>query len=257
MKKLIIFGLIALLLTSFVSASVEEAKQEWFDAVAYHEETKTEWKEAQDLVNADPSDENVENVIEKAKISLTAGLDAAIEYFEYLKEVAEEEDIESKDTILADLDKNIEKAEVLKLEVDAIQSRWDVGIAVLDIFGKYLEFLSDVMRNTGYVYVEKMDLRIDKIETHRDLLEIKVEAVEDEENKEKYLEMLAEVDEEIEQAKANVEEAQAEYDQISQPTGSGQLFASGNNEIRQAHANLVQAHAEMVELVLEMRGDQL
>ena len=79
--------------SSVAYADLSDAKQKWLDAKAYHEQTKIEWREAQQLVTANNTPENVQNVIAKAKISLNAGLDTAIAFFEFHKEKLEAEDI--------------------------------------------------------------------------------------------------------------------------------------------------------------------
>ena len=128
MRRLLILLILIVMFSSVAYADLSDAKQKWLDAKAYHEQTKIEWREAQQLVTANNTPENVQNVIAKAKISLNAGLDTAIAFFEFHKEKLEAEDISDslKATIRSDIDKNIGVAEGLKLEVDAIDSRLEV-----------------------------------------------------------------------------------------------------------------------------------
>ena len=61
-KKLKVLLVLMLLLIPFAFAiSVEDAKDEWKDAVKYHEQTKVDWREAQLLVAEENTPENTEN----------------------------------------------------------------------------------------------------------------------------------------------------------------------------------------------------
>ena len=252
MKRLLILLILIAMFSSVAYADLSDAKQKWLDAKAYHEQTKIEWREAQQLVNLNNTPENVQNVIAKAKVSLNAGLDAAIAFFEFHKEKLEAEDISDslKSTIRSDIDKNIGVAEGLKLEVDAIDSRLEVGIVSLKIFDKYLNLLVDIMRDTGLAYIEKSNGRYDRLSEMRTKLESKIP----ESRKAEFESALNDIDNHLKEAKANIDNAEAKYKSIIQKQGSGIAFAEGNKLLLEAHKHGRLALEGMKTVVVKLRG---
>jgi len=251
MNKLLVLLVLIAMFSSVVYADLNDAKQKWLDAKAYHEQTKIEWREAQQLVTANNTPENVQNVIAKAKISLNAGLDAAIAFFEFHKEKLEAEDISDslKSTIRSDLDKNIGIAEGLKLDVDAIDSRLEVGLVSLKIFDKYLNLLVDVMRDTGLAYIEKSNDRYDRLSEMRTKLESKIP----ESRKAEFENALNDIDSHLREAKTNLDNAEAKYKSIIQKQGSGIAFAEGNKLLLEAHRHGKLALEGMKSVVVRLR----
>ena len=251
MNKLLVLLVLIAMFSSVVYADLNDAKQKWLDAKAYHEQTKIEWREAQQLVTANNTPENVQNVIAKAKISLNAGLDAAIAFFEFHKEKLEAEDISDslKSTIRSDLDKNIGIAEGLKLDVDAIDSRLEVGLVSLKIFDKYLNLLVDVMRDTGLAYIEKSNERYDRLSEMRTKLESKIP----ESRKAEFENALNDIDSHLREAKTNLDNAEAKYKSIIQKQGSGIAFAEGNKLLLEAHRHGKLALEGMKSVVVRLR----
>ena len=251
MNKLLVLLVLIAMFSSVVYADLNDAKQKWLDAKAYHEQTKIEWREAQQLVTANNTPENVQNVIAKAKISLNAGLDAAIAFFEFHKEKLEAEDISDslKSTIRSDLDKNIGIAEGLKLDVDAIDSRLEVGLVSLKIFDKYLNLLVDVMRDTGLAYIEKSNDRYDRLSEMRTKLESKIP----ESRKAEFESALNDIDSHLREAKTNLDNAEAKYKSIIQKQGSGIAFAEGNKLLLEAHRHGKLALEGMKSVVVRLR----
>lgn len=252
MKKLLTLLILIALFSGVVYADLGSSKQKWLDAKAYHEQTKIEWREAQKLVTANNTPENVQNVIAKAKISLNAGLDAAIAFFEFHKEKLEAEDISDslKSIIRSDLNKNIGVAEGLKLEVDAIDSRLEVGLVSLKIFDKYLNLLVDVMRDTGLAYVEKSNNKYDRLSE----MKIKLESKIPESRKAEFESALNGIENHLKEAKLNIDNAEAQYRSITQKQGSGIAFAEGNRLLLEAHKHGRLALEGMKSVVVKLRG---
>lgn len=254
MKKLSILFILLVVFSSIAYADLNYAKQKWIDDVVYHEKTKIEWQAAQKLVAESNTPENVQNVIDKAKISLNAGLDAAIAFFEFQKEKLTGVDISEnlKDIIRNDLDENIGVAESLKTDVGNIKTRLEVGLVTLKIVDKYLDLLVDVMRDSGLVFVEKADNRYDKLNNFRDKVESKIpEGKEDD-----YKDLLDKVESNMNEAKSNIDGAEAKYKSIIQKQGSRIAFQEGNNLIRQSNQNMKLAFENLRLIVIKLRGSQ-
>ena len=252
MKKLSVLLILLVVFSSVAFADVNDAKQKWIDAAAYHEKTKIEWQEAQKLVAESNTPENTQNVIDKAKISLNAGLDSAIAFFEFHKEKAASADISDslKNTIRSDLDENIAVAQGLKTDVNNIKTRLEVGLVSLKIFDKYLDLLVDVMRNSGLVFAEKSNDRYDRLIKIKGIVESKIPA----DKKSEYQDLLNKVDNNLNEAKNNIDSAEAKYKTITQKQGAGVAFGEGNNLIRQVHQNMKLVLDNLELIIIKLRG---
>lgn len=253
MRNISIVFVLLVVFSSMVFAH-GDLKQEWIDAKAVHKEARDVWKEAQVLVNSVNTPENVRNVIDKAKISLNAGLDEAIAYFEFQKDKLLDSDISDdlKVVIQADIDNNLGIANDLKNDVAGITTRLQIGIVTLKIVDKYLDLLVDIMRDTGLVFVEKGNNRHDKLDNFRDRIESNIPA----DSKSDYQELLDKIENNMNEAKSNINSAEAKYKSITQKQGSGVAFREGNNLMRQSNQNMKLAFENLRLIVIRLRGGQ-
>jgi len=253
MKKLLSL-IVILLFSAVVFASVEDARLKWLDAKEKSLELRQEWQEAQRLVAANNTPENTANVIEKAKASLNSGLDEAVAFFEFHKEKLTNEDISSdlKSTIESDINKNIDIANGLKNDVDAIKTRAEVGIVSLNIIDAYLNLLVDIMRDSGLVYVEKANLRVGKLEEWRDKLNEKI-ALAPEDKKAELNRLMDDLNKNLDYAKQEINDAETKYRSITKKEGSGIAFAEGNTLIMKSRSHMVLAFEDMKLIVKKLR----
>lgn len=254
MKKILAIFAVFLLFSVVVLASIADARQTWLEARETHIELQQEWREAQQLVARENTPENVENVVNKAKVSLNSGLDEAIAFFELQKEKLTTADVSDdlKQTIESDLNKNIDAAEALKDDVNSIQTRVEVGITSLKILDAYLNLLVDVMRDSGFVYVEKARLRVEKLEQFRDMLQEKVNLAP--ESKKQELEgLMDDLNKNIQDAKDNIDEAEDNYKSITQKEGSRLKFQQGNTNIMQSRNEMLMAFQNIQQIVQVLR----
>ena len=254
MKKLFLIAVVLLLFSSFAFADLESARLKWLEAKETHLGLQQEWRQAQLLVAANNTQENIENVIEKAKAALNAGLDEAIAFFEFHKEKLTSADVsdELKATIESDLNKNIDVAEGLKDDVNAITTRAEVGVVSLKIIDAYLNLLVDVMRDTGLVFVEKANLRVEKLEEFRDTLQEKVD-IAPEDKKEDLDKLMESLNVHIDEAKSAIDSAEEAYNSITKKEGSRIAFEKGNTLIRQSRSHMVLAFQDIRQIVKKLR----
>ncbi|AKB84249.1 hypothetical protein [Methanococcoides methylutens] len=260
-KKLSFIALLVLtmlllqpLAVSALSAS--EAKQDWHDAKQASVEAQAEHRDAKIDWAADKTEENNQRVIDTGKDALHAALDE-VEAWLIWKDLEVEENPnipdDLKETIQEDVDINLGKIDELRSEVDAVENRFQLGVVFLKMVGSYFELVSDVARNSGFVWVHTANEHADTLEEY----ELKLrEAAEDMDDNELIIEKLDMARVEIEDARENIDNAEEQYDQVRIPGQPLIKFSNGNNHLRIARGNMLSAHRNLNEAYgLMVRGD--
>ncbi|MDW7732284.1 MAG: hypothetical protein SCH66_07630 [Methanolobus sp.] len=237
--------MLALLLMQPLAAAAStasEAKQDWYDAKERsveaqeaHRDTKVTWA-------ANKTDENNQAVIDTGKDALNAALDEAEAWLVWKDlEATENPEIpnELKATIHEDVEMNLQKIDELRADVGGIDTRLDLGLVYLKMVGKYMELLTDVARNSGNMWTHIADTKADTIEEYEATLR---EAAEDMDNNEAIIGKLDLARTELETARENIDNAEAEYDQVVLPGTPLVKFSNGNNYLRITRGNLISAH---------------
>jgi len=258
MKRMLLgLGLVFLLLLQMVSAiTSSEAKADWLEAKEKRIEANTAYQEAKLEYATDPSEENNQGVIDTAKDSLNAALDEAEAWLIWKDLEAEEnpeipEDL--KEMIAEDVETNLAKVGELKVDVEGIQTRLDVGIVFLKMIGKYAELLADVARDSGYIWVHLVENKADLVEEYEEKLRETAEELSD---NEEILNKLDIAKSELATAENKIEAAENAYDEVKIPGMPLIKFAEGNAYLRQARTNLINAHIQLEHVYnLMVRGE--
>ncbi|WP_440952902.1 hypothetical protein [Methanococcoides sp. FTZ1] len=236
--------------------SASEAKQEWHDAKQASIEAQQAHRDAKIQWAADKSEENNQKVIDTGKEALHAALDEVEAWLIWKDlEVEENPDIpdDLKETIQEDVDTNLVKIDELRADVDGVENRFQLGAVFLKMVGSYFELVSDVARNSGFVWVHTANEHADTLEEYETKLR---EAAEDMDDNEMILEKLDMASAEIEDARANIDNAEEEYEQVRIPGQPLIKFSNGNNYLRIARGNMLSAHGYLNEAYgLMVRGD--
>lgn len=253
-------AMIVLLFMQIVAVSAltaGEAKQAWYESKSISIEKQAEHNKAKAEWAADKTLEKEQAVVDTGKAVLDAALDEAEAWLTWVNLEAEEnpevpEDI--KQSIQDDVEANLAKIVGLRTDVDSIQTRIDLGVVFIKMVGKYLELLSDVARNTGKMWGHIGNLRIETAEEYEAILREQAGGVQDNE------EIIAKLDlakSELEIAKQNVENAEAEYEQVRIPGMPIIKFANGNNYLNIAKGNLLSAHSYLNQafMLMASRGE--
>ncbi|MBN1195765.1 MAG: hypothetical protein JXA08_10600 [Methanomicrobiaceae archaeon] len=218
-----------------------EAKQAWHaaksrstDMQEAHRQAKVDWA-------ADQTPENNRLVIDTGKEALSAALDEAEAWLVWKQLEAEENpDIpdDLKNQVSDDVEENLAKIGELREDVDAIETRLDLGLTYLKMVGRYLELLTDVARDSGLVWVHVAGTYADTIEAYEaDLREAAVTMPDNG----AILSKLDLADAELAAARKNIADAREEY--LSVKAGGTPLisFSNGNNSLKIARGNMLSA----------------
>lgn len=255
MKKTITLFLIALFLLQIiaVSASSTETKQIWQDKRELTKQAQTTHNDAKIKYAAEKTEENRQEVIETGKELLNNMLNEAEAWLDWKKLEAEENSLvseEIKTNIYNDVEKNLEKINELRSDVNGVQNEIQLGLVSLKMVGKYLELLSDVARNTGYLWVDYGNNLVKETERY----ESKLRDVADDNSA--VIEKLDLAKAEIENAKSNINNAKMEYDNVKLPGTPLIKFNNGNNYLKIAHGNLLscQVYLNQAYLLIKSGG---
>lgn len=258
MKRAIIIFMALLFVMSTISVAAltaSEAKDVWFDKRDVRFEKNSEHKQAKLTYANDKSSENSKAVVDTGKDLFSAGLDEVEAWLVWKNIEASEDDRipqHMKDTIDEDVNKNLEKVEKLRDDVDGISSQIELGIAALAMGGKYFELVTDVARNTGLVWSHIGNARADKIEEFHDKILVYAE----EAGNEAAIEKLNTVTSELEIARRNIDNAEDTYELVEIGKMPMLKFAEGNNYLRAAQTNLISALSNVNQAYgLVLRGE--
>ncbi|MGD2142125.1 MAG: hypothetical protein PVH79_01440 [Candidatus Bathyarchaeota archaeon] len=256
MKKtgLVIFIAALLLLQplTIIALTAGEAKQAWYNAKEASRDAQTEHRAIKVEWAANKTEENNQRVIESGKAVLHAALDEAEAWLIWRNlEVEENPEIpgELKQSIQDDVDANLAKINELRDEIDDVQTRFELAIVFLKMVGKYLELLTDVARNTGLVWVHIANTLADRIDEYETILR---EAAESVTGNEVIIELLDSAIDELDAARANIDLAESEYQQVALPGTPLVKFSNGNNYLRLAKNNLLSAFHHLNQAYREM-----
>lgn len=244
MKKITIIVLVLFLFAviSVAALTSGEAKQTWIDAKAKTADANLEYKQAQLDYAKDPSKANDQKVIDTAKDVLNSALDEAEAWLNWKNiEAKENPDVPSdlKDKIKNDVNANLDKIADLRKDVDGVNTRAEAGGVFLKMIGKYVELLTDVARDTGYMWVHIANTNADKIEDYEAKLRDSAEGNDD---------LIAKLDiakAELETARSKINMAEKAYDNVKLPGTPFIKFAEGNGYLNQARTNMLNSYLQL------------
>jgi len=243
--RIIVLMMLSLLLlqpVALAASTASEAKQDWIDAKQASLEAQQAHQDAKVTWASDQTAENNQAVIDTGKDALNAALDEA-EAWLLWKDLEAQENPEIPDElkqgISDDVDKNLDVIEELRTDVEGIDNRLELGVVYLKMVGKYLELLTDVARNSGFMWVHIANEKADTVEEYETTLR---NAAEDMDNNEEIIAKLDLARDELDNARENIDNAEAEYEQVLLPGTPLIKFSNGNNYLRIARGNLISAH---------------
>lgn len=234
-----LISVILILQIFFVSASVADLREEWLDSKLVSKEKQLAHREAKLAWQANQTPENNQAVIDTGKESLHAALDEVEAWLHWKKAEAQENPFASeeiKQNIDEDVETNLAKIDALREDVDGITNRFELGVVFLTMIGKYFELLTDVMRNSGQMWVHVANTRVDVLEEYEQKIRDAAEMID---NNEEMLERLDEAKDEIGSARTNLDLSKAAYDEVV--IGGTPLikFHEGNQKLREARTNML------------------
>jgi len=243
----IITGLLVLCLCISAASALTatDAKQDWLDAKQRSLDAQVAHKEAKIDWAADKTDDNNRKVIDTGKDALHAALDEAEAWLVWKQREVEENPSLPADlraSIEDDVDANLAKIDALRDEVDAIETRVDLGITFLRMVGEYLELLTYVARNSGFVWAHVAETYADTADAYEAKLRSAAEAMPD---NAAIVERLDHARDEIDSARENIDNARERYGQVVLPGTPLIQFSSGNDYLRIARGDLLSAHRSM------------
>ncbi len=225
--------------------TAQEAKQDWYDAKNNSLEARQAHRDAKVDRAADRSPENDQKVVDTGKDSLHAALDEAEAWLIWKGLEAQEDpripdDI--KQSVQEDVDKNLEKIDELRADVDGVENQFQLGVVFIKMVGSYTGLLTDVARNTGSMWVYVAGNQTDRMEEY----EVKLrDAATDMSDNSAILDELDLARVDINSARENIDNAEAEYQQVTLPGTPLINFSNGNNYLRIARADLLGAHKHL------------
>lgn len=244
MKKILLTTLIiSILLFQFISAtSVLDAKQNWLDSKQASLDAQQAYRDAKSNYLIDKTTANEQVMIDFGKDTLNAALDEVEAWLNWKKvETESNNEIPSdlEQTILEDIQSNMNKIDVLRIDVDGINTQFELGIVFLTMVGKYFELLSDVAKDNGLIWVYIAEQRVDTIETY----EANLRTVAQGNNA-----VISKLDSAklyINEAKIEIANAETSYNSVVYPGTPLIKFAEGNNHLRATRLKLINAVQEI------------
>ncbi len=242
-NKIIPVFLISILLLQivFISASVSDTRQNWKDLKQISKDKQVIYKQAQQKYQENQSLENEQEVIDTGKATLNAALNEVEAWLRWKTLEAEENPFASqevKQAVYDDVNANIAKIDALRTEVNAVSTRAELGIIFIKMIGKYLELLTDVMRDSGKMWVHIANTRADKLTDYEQKLRDAAQNINDNSAIIKYLD---DAKSQIESARTALTNAQNYYEQIR--VGGTPLikFSEANQQLNKAREEMLKA----------------
>jgi len=259
MKRLAILMMLALVFSVFSAAALtsSEAKQDWQQAKLASQQAQETHRAARLAKLADPSEENKQAFLDTGKDAMNAALDESEAWLKWKKAEAEEDVLLPSDitsAVIADVDKSLEKIDGLRADVDAIETDGEfIGTFVKMVVG-YAEIVTDVARNVGKIWVFKGNEFLDTADTYEAQLRDTAETMDNA----AALALLDEARDSLDEARSNVEKADAAYSKVVYPGTPLVKFGEGNNYITTAKMNLISAQQKLAQAyaALTMGGSQ-
>jgi len=208
-----------------------DAKADWMDARQASQEAQSSYHAARADYAKDSSAENEQAHIDAGKYALNAALAEAEAWLIWRKvDVEDNEEIPSQlqESILDDVDINLDKIQALRAEVDSVDTRFDMGIVFLRMVGKYFELVTDVARNSGLVWSHIATTYADRLEGYIDVMDDSA--------------ALDSARTELQNARDNIQRAEEAYGEVRLPGTPLIKFAEGNRYLRAAKANMLASH---------------
>ncbi|WP_445474266.1 hypothetical protein ACT9XH_07705 [Methanococcoides methylutens] len=253
---LLVLAMLLLQPIAVTALSASDAKQDWYDAKQASVEAQAEHRDAKIEWAADKTEENNQKVIDTGKDALHAALDEVEAWLIWKDlEVEENPDIpdDLKESIQEDVDTNLVKIDELRADVDGVENRFQLGAVFLKMIGSYFELVSDVARNSGFVWVHTANEHADTLEDYEAKLR---DAAKDMDDNELIIEKLDMAKAEIEDARKNIDNAEEQYEEVRIPGQPLIKFSNGNNYLRIARGNMLSAHRNLNEAYgLMVRGE--
>ena len=245
-KKIVLtFSLIFLVLFQIVAISAlsaSQAKQDWQDAKEETAKLKLIHNEAKAKWMGNKSNENVQSYVDTGKEFLQSTLNEAEAWLIWKQQEVEQDEIISeqlKIQVQEDINKNLAKIEELRGNVEGATTKVSVDLFAVGMVVGYLDLLTDVARDSGLIWVEKLNQYIDTIESYESSLR---ETAQTMENNQEVLNNLDLAKESINEARENINKAELSYQLVVQGGTPLIKFNEGNQYIRTAKANMLSAN---------------
>lgn len=228
----------ALALESGSQSAYEEARSQTQQAGAVYTSAKTTYQ-------SDRSAENSAAVVETGKDYLQMALDEAEAWLLWKNTEAQNNAYVSsgvKAQISSDVAKHVANIDNFRNEVDAVNNQVELAAVTVKMVGAYAEFLTDVARNTGAVWVSTGDAIVDKVEDYEARLRSAAEGLDN------YNEIIAELDlaqAEIAECQSNINAAEESYQNVVINNKPAVNFSEGNQSLLAAKADMQQAHTHL------------
>ena len=246
MKKILFFVLLLILLQSVVVSALNsgDARDDWIDAKEATLDAKIKHEDAKANHAKDKTPENQEKVVDTGKVLLSSALDEAEAWLIWKDTEAKEnqnvpDDI--KDAIKRDVEKNLQKIETLRAEVDSVKNGLELGVVFIKMVGSYVELLVDVAKNTGNMWVHVLNVYLDNLEKAGD----KVMAAAEKANNEKAIGEMNSFFDDLKDARDNVDKADDSYSFVVTPGTPFIKFTEGNNYLNMAKLKAISAHQHL------------
>ncbi|MBU0929573.1 MAG: hypothetical protein KJ623_00700 [Nanoarchaeota archaeon] len=246
-KRMAIFLMIFLLIqiVAVTALNSSDAKKEWQQSKQNSLEMQQKYNEAKIKFAGDQSEENKQAVVDSGKDVLNAALDEVSSWLEWKKiEADESNDItdDLRNTIKNDIEKNNAKIAELRTDVAGVNNQVGLGLVFLKMIGKYTELLTDVARDSGKILVYKGNKYLDTADNYESKLRESAEKISDNQD---IISKLNVAKAELNEARLNVNKAEASYEQVTLPGTPLIKFAEGNNYMRTARMNLISAMSNL------------
>jgi hypothetical protein len=243
MGKILFVALLCLILAVPLVMAITsgEAKQAWYDAKDASKDAQQAYNDARIEWAADKSAENDQKVVSAGRDALNAALDEAEAWLIWTNaSVSENPEIASdlKQTISQDVGANLAKIPPLRDDVAHADTQLELGVVWLEMAGKYVEMLTDVCRNTGYVWAEMVGAKADDVDHYEQELRASAWGMQ---NNTEIIAKLDSARSELSEARGNIGKAKASYDQVRLPGTPLIKFSEGNSYLRVARDNLLSA----------------
>lgn len=232
--------------------TANDARQDWYEAREVSREAQEEHRAAKVAWAADKTPEKNQQVVDTGKAALHAALDEAEAWLIWKNREAEENPElpdELVQTIGEDVGTNLAKIDALRDEVSDIENRFELGVVTLKMIGKYIELLTDVGRDTGFIWVHVMSVHAETAETYEEELRRAAEGMPEN------TDIIAKLDlarAEIGHAEENIDAAEGEYNQVRLPGTPLVRFSNGNNYLQIARGDLLVAQKYLNEAYVLM-----
>jgi hypothetical protein len=247
MKKILTIILVVCFVFQTGIVLAAGTKQDWQDRKEIRAEKNEVHTQAKLDYQNDRTDKNNQLVIDSGKDLLNALLDEVEVWLLWQESRISQDDnvsVQLKEKVSTDVNNNLSKIKDLKDEVDAVQTKIQLGVISLKMVGSYLELLVDVARNSGLAWVEVGENLIEISSGYEEKLRAAAEVVKD---NEEIISKLDLAESSVVLATTYINDAKDQYNQVVMPGTPLVKFGNGNKKISQARLELNKANQLLIQ----------